>query len=268
MSLFSVTVVAAALLSGANPQEVSSPAGTQGRVSFNQNGQASFVPPGVASVGSSVPDAPASYSLVSCSVVSDCATTHCTTPPEACCAVPTGCGDRCVSATSCAVVPASVCNSGVCSDGRGGYMSASAWEQCCEECYGEDDCCHHRCITKYCVGPGDLHPHYPYFPAYHGYYYFRPYNWTHLEEARAFAAQTGGDSRAPYNTDHLRGMFANAPVVAPNVMPTGAFEDGLPQLESILDAANTEAAPAPKDSGANPQLTPPPPPAKLPGYDN
>ncbi len=71
----------------------------------------------------------------------------------------------------------------------------------------EEPCCFDRHLLTYCIGPGDLYPHYPYYPIQHGYYYFRPYNHMHVEEASALAAQMGGDPKAPYSVEFLYKYF-------------------------------------------------------------
>lgn len=43
----------------------------------------------------------------------------------------------------------------------------------------------------------DMYPHYPYFPESHGYYYYRPYNWMHIEQHRS--ALPGVDMKFPYS---------------------------------------------------------------------
>lgn len=41
-------------------------------------------------------------------------------------------------------------------------------------------------------------PHLAYFPALHGYYYFRPYSLRHLQQHQAAVVRWGGDPRNPY----------------------------------------------------------------------
>ncbi len=81
---------------------------------------------------------------------------------------------------------------------------------CCAPC---DHCCHHgRCghesvcrwmIREMCLGPlfhGDCNmvPHTAYFPELHGYYYFRPYHYSHIRQHQEFVSSFGEDPRAPY----------------------------------------------------------------------
>ncbi|MCA9072310.1 MAG: hypothetical protein KDA84_25460, partial [Planctomycetaceae bacterium] len=80
---------------------------------------------------------------------------------------------------------------------------------------GDDDCepsCWDRHLFNKCIGPGDFHPHYPYMPVNHGYYYFRPYNFEHVLRDAATAGQMGGDPRAPYSVEFLKGYFPPAPI--------------------------------------------------------
>jgi hypothetical protein len=46
-----------------------------------------------------------------------------------------------------------------------------------------------------------MHPHYAYYPANHGYYYFRPYNYSHIDHHKQLAAAMGIEAIAPYSTE-------------------------------------------------------------------
>ena len=141
----------------------------------------------------------------------------------------------------------SVCHPGCQANGKGGCKSGCKggcckhgckhWCPLCRLCGGDDECdddcdlnCCERRILTYCVGPGDLYPHYPYFPAYHGYYYFRPYNFEHVLKDSALAAEMGGDPRAPYSVEFLRSVFPPAPV---EPIPEHV-QQRLPILEDLL----------------------------------
>ena len=101
--------------------------------------------------------------------------------------------------------------------------------------WGDDDdcepCCWDRHLINYCIGPGDLHPHYPYCPVYHGYYYFRPYNFQHVFQDAQTAAQMGGDPRAPYSVEFLKPLFPPAPI---EPLPMSPLSRALPNLEELL----------------------------------
>jgi len=84
----------------------------------------------------------------------------------------------------------------------------SECEQCCcddSDCYpprcgGDRDCCGRH--KKYCArSTCNMHPHYAYYPANHGYYYFRPYNYNHVELHKELASAMGLESIAPYSTE-------------------------------------------------------------------
>jgi hypothetical protein len=47
--------------------------------------------------------------------------------------------------------------------------------------------------------PCNMYPHYPYWPKYGGYYYFRPYHMIRVAEQRDIAASWGEDPRNPYD---------------------------------------------------------------------
>jgi hypothetical protein len=53
-------------------------------------------------------------------------------------------------------------------------------------------------------------PHYPYFPAMHGYYYFRPYNGSMLRPQQMIAVSWGCDPRAPYDNQIFQQVYAEA----------------------------------------------------------
>jgi hypothetical protein len=155
------------------------------------------------------------------------------------------CGDV-VCQPACQTSCAPVGNAGCQSDGNGGSKSNGYgcckhgrrhWCPLCGWCNDDDDCdddcdlncCERHCLT-YCIGPGDMYPHYPYFPAYHGYYYFRPYNFEHVLKDSAIAAEMGGDPMAPYSVEFLRAVFPPAPIepIPEYVRPH------LPILEDLL----------------------------------
>jgi hypothetical protein len=108
-----------------------------------------------------------------------------------------------------------------------------------EQCE-DDDCCCWCCecyddyLMRNCVGPGDLYPHYAYCPAYHGYYYFRPYNYVHVLYDAASVTTMGGDPRAPYAKEFLRPIFGQSTYVAP-ILPPQAYGESLPLLEDLLE---------------------------------
>jgi hypothetical protein len=78
-----------------------------------------------------------------------------------------------------------------------------------------------------------MYPHYPYPPAYHGYYYFRPYNHEHVLRDSEIAAQMGGDPLAPYSVEFLKAKFPPA-IIEP--IPTVPVKEQYPLLEDVLQA--------------------------------
>jgi hypothetical protein len=104
----------------------------------------------------------------------------------------------------------------------------AADQNCCWCC-----CCLSCCRGENLLGPGDLHPHYAYCPAYHGYYYFRPYNHMHVLYDAATVAAWGGDPRAPYSVEFLRPLFVAAGPDPRGFVPA-PFADDLPILEDLL----------------------------------
>lgn len=139
-----------------------------------------------------------------------------------------GCPDMCGSSRGC-VRPS--CGCLFCKVRR---HDCCLWGDDEEECDADCDlCCWDRHLIHYCIGPGDFHPHYPYPPACHGYYYFRPYNHEHVFRDAELAGQMGGDPRAPYSVEHLKGHFPPAPIETPHRPPAA---DRLPRLEDLLSS--------------------------------
>ena len=74
----------------------------------------------------------------------------------------------------------------------------------CEGWMYPNGICGHRCVKdphswmNWWYPPGNMLPHYGYFPAEHGYYYFEPYNVTRVAIQQKFIASIGGDPRHPY----------------------------------------------------------------------
>ncbi len=50
-------------------------------------------------------------------------------------------------------------------------------------------------------------PHYAYFPACFGYYYFRPYNYTNVLQHMEVVKRLNGDSRWPYDTSMFTSIY-------------------------------------------------------------
>jgi hypothetical protein len=67
--------------------------------------------------------------------------------------------------------------------------------------------CGHHCVRdphswkNFWCEPGNMLPHYHYFAAEHGYFYFEPYNVTRVAIQQSFAASFGGNPRHPYAQD-------------------------------------------------------------------
>ena len=87
--------------------------------------------------------------------------------------------------------------------GTTGYTPAPVYTEgdCHSSCNGcEEDDDGHCCR---CHSTCDMPQHFPYPPVYHGYYYFRPYNYTNVLRDRTTVLQLQGDVNAPY----WNGMF-------------------------------------------------------------
>lgn len=103
-----------------------------------------------------------------------------------------------------------------------------------------------RGVRCRCLSTCDMFPHYPYFPEYFGYYYFRPYNYVHIFEHQNIVARWGGDPRNPYSHELFQRLYAELPVAAP-----GRFEAQIPvrrgQLPSLLNLLQKPAEPMPEE---------------------
>lgn len=100
-----------------------------------------------------------------------------------------------------------------------------------------------------CRSTCDMPPHFPYYPQYHGYYYFRPYNWEHVWMHQALAPMLGESPYTPYATTAFQPIYAELP---PEELPdrqtlplTPGLERGLPSLEYLLREPEEEAPAAP-----------------------
>lgn len=51
-------------------------------------------------------------------------------------------------------------------------------------------------------------PHYAYFPCDHGYYYFHPYNVSHIALHQSIATSWGIDARNPYSNEIFQKVYA------------------------------------------------------------
>lgn len=146
--------------------------------------------------------------------------------------------------------PAAVASAPVCNGaGEYGFSEAACDLSCfdtCEDPWCGSACCDGSICGRHCCccrldSTGDMYPHYPYQPMYHGYYYFRPYNWSMVEQQRSQAVAMGFDIRAPYATGAVfgaiygsldQGAYAETKMFVPRFEPR--TEDQLPELETLL----------------------------------
>ena len=78
---------------------------------------------------------------------------------------------------------------------------------------------------------GDMYPHYPYTPVYHGYYYFRPYNYQNILRQKGEIIALGGDPKAPYSHKMFERIYQQIDLTAYEESPTNGEE--LPVLEPV-----------------------------------
>ncbi len=125
-----------------------------------------------------VPAATCAVPTVTCAAPLSCAVPRVGCAAPATCAVPATCAAPAMNAGCCGPV-------GGCCDGNG----------CWDDCWGGK--CKKICWLKF-HSTCDMIPHYAYFPENHGYYYFRPYNYIHFDEARRTVP--GRDPKFPFST--------------------------------------------------------------------
>ncbi len=108
----------------------------------------------------------------------------------------------------------------------------------------------------------DMHQHYPYEPDNHGYYYFRPYNYTAVWKHQQWTATIGGDPRNPYSRAlfiPVYEQFENTtyePDSKPSttLAPLPHVSRELPDLEKLIKRPDGDmpVAPTPADVPAPP----------------
>jgi len=123
---------------------------------------------------------------------------------------------------------------GCCSDAGNGCCNAG----CCEEKSSFKDKLKSRlfgwCCLHHYKGTCDLFPHYPYCPAYHGYYYFRPYNYVHVLKHQQIVDVLGGDSQFPYETTMFEPVYVRLRIQgAKNTVYDGTSEAMLRPLKRV-----------------------------------
>lgn len=109
-----------------------------------------------------------------------------------------------------------------------------------DACCCDDDCSWKRRWKQHCYlaqlhSTCDLYPHYAYYPKYHGYYYFRPYNADHIPVHQQTVVRLGGDPRNPHSTLLLANLFRDVPPPLRSATKTRRQGPQLPHLEPLLD---------------------------------
>lgn len=126
---------------------------------------------------------------------------------------------------------------------------------CCQPAVYCCTACGHACCTapgihmrkacgkmKWCRfwTTGDMYPHYAYYPAHHGYYYYRPYNYTTVLEHKQTGMLIGANYNDPYSVamfdDIYDAYYATMPKrfdPAPHLNEIPG-SDTLPDIEELL----------------------------------
>ncbi|HWL07831.1 MAG TPA: hypothetical protein VNQ76_05485 [Planctomicrobium sp.] len=108
----------------------------------------------------------------------------------------------------------------------------------CQQCQ-QPRCCHKGllCRLHYCKqichlhSTCDLYPHFAYFPEHHGYYYFRPYNYTTVLAHQSIAGRLGVDPANPYSVSLLNPILDHFAEKYP--AREDSYEQVLPQRVSL-----------------------------------
>lgn len=167
-------------------------------------------------------------------------------PHEGCGVPMPGCGDCCAPFDGCVPLTCQPeCDS--CCESRCPLVRLLSG--CCGGgcCWHGDCCCPKPWYKKWCLcewirSTGDMPQHFPYPPENHGTFYFRPYNYSHIQIARDLVPTHQSDPIAPYET-HLvfnRVYKDVIPLDAPKPTdydrpPDVEEEPPLPILEDLLD---------------------------------
>jgi hypothetical protein len=64
-----------------------------------------------------------------------------------------------------------------------------------------------RHLAAWHLTTSDMYPYTPYFPVYHGNYYFRPYYWAHILRDQSLASQWGADPANPYSSNVMSKVY-------------------------------------------------------------
>ena len=136
------------------------------------------------------------------------------------------------------------CCSGAEGCGPCGHGCAKGAHPCCDPCGGHRGCladAYHMCLRPLFHGDCDMVPHYHYLPELHGYYYLRPYHFTHVQRHQEFVSSYGGDPRAPYaNTlfQQIYQQMSNSDAQGKQGMGYRASPSRTPALELIPTAGS------------------------------
>lgn len=149
--------------------------------------------------------------------------------------------DGTVAATPASISAVSVNHEvyGGCADDCVSGCVGGACQGLCDGLFG---CCHGMKMKVSHNTTGDMLPHYAYPPRFHGYYYYRPYNYILTLNHQLEALEMAGDPRAPYASKVFERIYAEfdaAAYDAPNdgrLLPSPSrTSTALPDLIETLD---------------------------------
>jgi len=129
---------------------------------------------------------------------------------------------------ACVSEPVTTCGQPVVTDC--GYGSGHQGNHC-GKMHKKHWCCIHS--------TGDMYPHFPYYPEHHGYYYFRPYNYTNVLLHQSQGLQLGVNPGNPYSVSMLNPLFEQFALT--NISRDDDYDrlppqrDSLPKLEDLLE---------------------------------
>lgn len=161
----------------------------------------------------------------------------CAAPASPVCCAPAA-SPACCAPAACTPVSCAAAALPGCGNTYGNSCNSYCGDGCCKQ-----SCCDrikNSCAWHRAHSTGDMFPHFAYYPAYHGYYYFRPYNWMTVLQQQSLIMGMGGDSRNPYSVAMFDSIYEDfeqrfPPIINP---PTGSVQplgSHLPNIEDLMN---------------------------------
>jgi hypothetical protein len=113
--------------------------------------------------------------------------------------------------------------------------------------YGDRGRCYFgpgTCCCDFWCPPCTMTQRLEYWPAEHGYYYFRPYNMMHVRDQREVARSWGEDPRNPYDHKVFDRVYDSLKTERTSKTEGASFEVGTAHIESTSRAGKSALKPA------------------------